>query len=91
MKDDYDSVLAQASILKNQYPLSQMAWLALAGIVVETSAPKGNVRAILEYAPYYVEVFKYYRIMAWRRPLQVACYEKLRCTGKVYHRRFLCL
>ena len=42
MQDDYDSVLAQAQILKNQYPLSQMAWLALAGIVVETSAPKGN-------------------------------------------------
>ncbi len=57
MQDNYDNVLAQAQILKNQYPLSQMAWLALAGIVVETSAPKGNVRAILEYAPYYVEAW----------------------------------
>ena len=57
MQDNYDSVLAQAQILKNQYPLSQMAWLALVGIVIETSAPEGNVRAILEYAPYYVEAW----------------------------------
>ena len=57
MKKDYRGILSQAQIIREQYPLSQMAWLALAGVVIETSAPEGNVRVILEYAPFYMEAW----------------------------------
>lgn len=56
-KKDYQGILRQAQMVREQYPMSQMAQLALAGIVVETSAPEGNVQAILEYAPLYLEAW----------------------------------
>lgn len=55
VKKDYPGLLKQAEKIREQYSLSKVAQMALAGVVVECSAPEGNVRAILEYAPMYRE------------------------------------
>ena len=55
MKNDYQGLLNQAQIVMEQYPTTQMGRLVVAGIVVEASAPQGNVRAILAYAPLYLD------------------------------------
>ena len=52
-KQNYQGLLERAARVRKQYKLTQMAQLALAGVVIETSAPEGNVKAILEYAPLY--------------------------------------
>ena len=57
VKQDYQGLMEQARSIRENYKLSQMAQLALAGVVIETSAPEGNVRAILEYAPLYKEAW----------------------------------
>ena len=56
-KNDYQGILRQAKLVQEQYPMSQLAQLALAAIVIETSAPESNVQAILEYAPIYLEMW----------------------------------
>jgi len=57
IKNDYDGLLTQTRCLMEQYPLNQMAQAALAGVVIEASAPKGNLTAILDYAPLYKEAW----------------------------------
>ena len=53
IKNDYQGLLQQAQYIVDTYSLNQTAQLALAGVVVECSAPQGNVHAILQYAPMY--------------------------------------
>ena len=55
MKNNYQGLLVQAQIVMEQYPTTQMGRLVVAGLVVEASAPQGNVNAILAYAPFYLE------------------------------------
>ena len=56
-KGNYQGLLCRAAEIREKYKLSEMAQLALAGVVIEASAPEGNVRAILEYAPIYKEAW----------------------------------
>ena len=58
-KKDYPGLLKQAEYLVDTYELSQVAQMALAGVVVEASAPEGNVQAILSYAPLYKDAWKW--------------------------------
>ena len=58
-KKDFEGMLAQAKYIKENYQLSQVAQCALAGVVIETTAPKGIVKVILEYAPLYREAWKW--------------------------------
>lgn len=55
VKKDYPGLLTQAEKIRKTYFLNQVAKMALAGVVIESSAPEGNVRAILDYAPLYRE------------------------------------
>ncbi|MBP3610403.1 MAG: glycosyltransferase [Lachnospiraceae bacterium] len=59
MKKDYPGAVAQAALVREKYPQSQMGQMALAGLMVELSAPEGNVRRILEYAPLYMEAWEW--------------------------------
>lgn len=59
IRKDYKGLLKQAKKIKEIYGLSQVAQLALAGVVIAASAPEGNVGVILEYAP------MYYRAWNW--------------------------
>lgn len=52
-KQDYKGLMERADVVREKYKLTEMAQLALAGVVIESSAPEGNVKAILEYAPLY--------------------------------------
>lgn len=57
--NDYEGLLRQAAKIKETYTLSQVAQLALAGVVIAASAPEGNVSAILEYAPMYYNAWNW--------------------------------
>lgn len=56
---NYEGLLNQAEKIKETYELSQVAQLALAGIVIAASAPEGNVGVILEYAPMYYHAWNW--------------------------------
>lgn len=60
IKQEYHELLNQASYIAEHYELSPIAQMALAGVVIEASAPLGNVQAILTYAPVYKEAWKWY-------------------------------
>jgi len=57
--DNYEGLLKQAEKIVETYELSQVAQLALSGIVVAASAPHGNVSAILNYAPMYYHAWNW--------------------------------
>lgn len=57
--DDYEGLLKQAEKIMETYELSQVAQLALSGIVIAASAPYGNVSAILNYAPMYYNAWNW--------------------------------
>lgn len=59
IKKEYEGLLHQARKIQETYSLSQMAQLALAGVVIANSAPEGNVSAILEYAPMYYHAWNW--------------------------------
>lgn len=58
-KNNYAELLAQAENLVNSYKLSPVAQMALSGVVIEASAPQGNVHVILGYAPIYKDAWKW--------------------------------
>jgi len=61
IKKDYSGLLHQAEHVVETYTLSPVAQMALSGVVVEASAPQGNVQAILAYAPIYKEAWRWYK------------------------------
>ncbi len=61
MKKDYSGLLHQAEYIAERYTLSPVAQMALSGVVVEASAPQGNVQAILSYAPMYKAAWQWYK------------------------------
>jgi len=57
--DNYEGLLQQAEKILETYELSQVAQLALSGIVVAASAPQGKVSVILNYAPLYYHAWNW--------------------------------
>ena len=62
IKKDYQGLLAQAEYIAENFGLTQVAQMALAGVVIETSAPQGNVGAILTYAPLYKAAWQWMKV-----------------------------
>lgn len=57
--DHYEGLLLQAKKIKEEYELSQVAQMALAGVVVANAAPQGDVGTILDYAPMYYHAWNW--------------------------------
>jgi len=57
--DDYEALLKQAEKIIERYELSQVAQMALSGVVVAASAQEGRVGVILNYAPMYYNAWNW--------------------------------
>jgi len=59
MTENYEGLLLQAKKIQEAYPLSQVAQMALAGVVIANAAPQGDVGTILGYAPMYYHAWNW--------------------------------